>query len=182
MNTVNRILAAAVLAVSMAFFVPFAAAQNLNLPGGQLNNFNTPSGFQGGQWLPLVATLTSTNSFTMSTQAGTYEIIGRQVTVRFNAVTSTSTTGASGQLLMTGLPVAAGSSSSDYGVCNLDQFGGVTLDAGFGGAAGTISPGTATIQFTESGSGKAFQNLLVNNVNTNGGSLTLVGSCVYHSP
>lgn len=181
MRHLRKIFAAAIVALGV-LCASQVVAQNLNQPGGQLNNLNTASSFQGGVWLPQAATLTSASSLVMSGQSGTYEIIGRQVTVRFNAITATSTAGATGQLLLTGLPVVSASSSGDYGLCNLDMFGGITLDSGFGSLAGIISPGTSSVVFTESGTGKAPQALQIGNVNSTGGSLTLVGSCVYHSP
>lgn len=159
-----------------------AHAQNLNQPSGQLNNLNTSSSFQGGTWLPQFATTGSPTSLVMTTQAGTYEIVGRQVTVRFNGLSSTSTAGATGQLLLTGLPVASGTSTGDYGVCNADIFGGVTLDSGFGSLAGLITPGNTNVFFQEVGSAKTPQAIQITNVNSTGGSLAFVGSCVYHSP
>ncbi len=185
MNTLRKYFGAVVSATVAAVFVTTIVwGQNLNQPGGQLNNLNVPSAFQGGTWLPQLATSGSATSLSMSSQAGSYEIIGRQVSIRFNGASSTSTAGMTTTdiLTITGLPIAAGTSTGDYGVCDVDVFSGVKVATGYGGIAGVITPGASTIMITQAGSNKPWQAIQAANIDNTGGTLTLIGKCVYHSP
>lgn len=183
---IRKVLCAVALAMLLA--VGHAYAQNLNQPSGQLNNLNTSSSFQGGVWVPVLAGATTNGTLTYSTQAGSYEIIGRQVQVRF-AIIGTLTNGTTygGALQITGLPIAVTSSTGDYGTCNVDIFGGFTVDSGYGGLAGIVTPGTSTIGLIESGSAKL--PLLLGSAGGIGGAMaitsspvTLVGNCLYRNP
>ena len=181
MNKRIAILAAGLVALCG---VAYAQTQNLNLPGAAQQNLNTPSVFYQGTWTPIIvgSATPGTGSTVYTIQSGSYEIIGRNVTVRFN-VQGAATPGAvsdSGNVEIIGLPIAAGgvALSSDVGVCDIDAFGNVTLSGGFGGLAATITPGQTIIQIVQSGTGKGIAGLPVTSLATP----AFIGKCSYHAP
>lgn len=175
-----------------------ASGQNLNQPGGQLNNLNVPSGFQGGTWTPVLSGLATTTAttptnntpgtFTYQYQTGSYEIIGRQVTARFNLATLSTVVSPGGIIGITGLPVAAtlaGTPTPDYGTCQIETYNGMSFDSGYSGLAGIITPGTTIIGLIESGSGKSIAMLGALSGGVVGVTSTptqIIGVCNYHSP
>lgn len=169
------------LAAVLVVMAHAAFAQNLNQPGGQLNNLNLPSGFQGGTWTPTLSGVSTAGVFVYGDQAASYEIIGRSVFARFNVSTTSNTTTTAGSgLSIAGLPIAATSSTSDYGQCNVELFSGVTNTSGYTQLAGVITPGTKTVALYEVGSGQALRLLTGNQVDST--TFRLQGFCNYRNP
>jgi hypothetical protein len=109
-------------------------------------------------------------------QIGTYEQIGRQVTVRFS-ITLSNWTGASGNASISGLPVAAANVANDYGVCHLGGYVVTGLPASNFGMGGLILPNTSVITlFT-------YANTTDNNITAAqiGTTPFLAGMCSYHT-
>lgn len=191
-----KVLCACAIAFLLA--IGGASAQNLNQPGGQLNNLNVPSGFQGGTWTPSIsglptATAAAPNnntpgSFTYQYQTGSYEIIGRQVTARFNIGIQSVTSSPGGIIGITGLPVvatSAGTPTPDYGICQIEAYNGMSFDTGYSSLSGIITPGTSTVGIVESGSAKTIVMLGGLTNGTTGLTSTpaqIIGVCQYHSP
>lgn len=128
-------------------------------------------------WTPTLQGSTGAGAPTYTTQSGSYEQIGRQVTVRFNILT-TGLGGPTGVMQIGGLPVASASTTSDNGECAAMSMTGVTLDASFTYLVGDIIPGTSVIRLFEVGSG---QTATLATVAKFGAATGLQGSCTYHN-
>lgn len=128
-------------------------------------------------WTPTVVGATTAGSATYTVQVGSYEQIGRHVTVRFNVHTS-AFSGAAGALQINGLPLAAAATTNDYGVCSVVYKTGVTLDAGYQSLAGIIINGVSYINLVENGVSSASQNI---DVTAGSASMILIGTCEYHT-
>lgn len=157
----------------------YAQQFNLNVPGGQVNpNVSTP--FQGGSCTPAFTSATATTgTFTVSPALCSYEVTGRLVTVRINmAVTTTGGTGTNQlQVSMAGPPTSA-NTTNDFGHCGVDLFSGLTVDSGFSGIAGIITPGNGVINLYEVGATNKVLTPL-NVANLASGSQVFV-TCLYH--
>ncbi len=187
------------VAVALLLVTGQANAQNnLNNPTQQ-NNLNLSSPFQQGTWTPVISGLPTSNAstptnntpgaFNYQYQIGTYEVIGRQVTARFNVSTTGITTSSPGGIIgITGLPfvaTTAGTPTPDYGQCQIEIYNGMNFDSGYSSLAGIITPGTSVIGITESGSGKTLAMLGGLNAGVIGIASTptqIMGICSYHSP
>src|SRR5258708_3793527 len=79
--------------------------------------------YQSGTWTP---TLTSSTGgpATYTTQVGSYEKIGNQVTARFTVATS-SLGGLAGTMQVGGLPFAIGGVANDNSLCQIAYMAGV---------------------------------------------------------
>lgn len=133
------------------------------------------SDYAQGTWTPVIVPTTS-GSYTQSTQTGTYEKIGRSVTVRFD-VTTTAQSSPVGSLSITGLPVASGSSGTDFGYCSVLYQSGLTNSASYTMFFGLILSGS-TISIYETGSGQASQAAAVARA---AAAMVIAGFCVYHT-
>ena len=127
-------------------------------------------------WTPTLIG-SSSGSWVLSTASGSYERIGRQVTVRFNIIASSSSTPI-GNIQIGGLPVASSAASGDFGTCTISYQIGLTNTASFTLFAGLINPGGSVILLTESGSAQTSQ---VAAVGRAGSTPQIVGMCSYHT-
>lgn len=127
-------------------------------------------------WTPTLIGSTGGGPPTYAVQVGSWELINRQVTLRF--VISTSSLGAvTGLMQIGGLPLSAANIASDNGFCTINATVGVTLDAGYTTLAGNIQPNTNVITLTENGSGQTNQ---APSVARFAAATTLQGFCSYH--
>lgn len=127
-------------------------------------------------WTPTLVGSTS-GSWTLSTASGSYEQNGRHITARFTIIASGSSSPV-GNIVIGGLPVAAGNTSNDNAGCWIIEQSGLTNATGFTTYAGLIVPGTSNILLVENGSGKTAQPAPV------GESVAtpfMIGACNYHS-
>lgn len=130
-------------------------------------------------WTPGIRGQTTAGTASYNTfNGGSYEIVGSQVTARFNLLTN-SFSGASGTAQLTGLPVVASGALSniDYGVCMFALISGVSLDTGYAVLTGLITPGAQVANLYESGQGVNSQLI---NISKFQSGLQMVGSCFYH--
>lgn len=128
-----------------------------------------------GTWTP-VLTANTPGTPAYSTQTGTYEINGRQVTARFAILLSGWTGSPSGAASITGLP-GGGTAAGDQGTCVISQYAVSALAALSYGVSGGVAANTTVISLLE-------------NNNTGQTTLTaaqlgtiplLVGSCFYRN-
>jgi microcystin-dependent protein len=128
-------------------------------------------------WTPVLVGSTGAGPPVYTTQVGSYEIIGRQVTARFNIVT-TGLGGVTGNMQIGGLPVAATATTSDTGSCFISRMTGVTLDANYVTLTGQILPSGSVSNLLEIGSGQTTANAAVTLF---AAATTLVGVCNYRT-
>lgn len=102
-------------------------------------------------WTPSIDFATVTTGITYSTQVGYYTRIGNIVFITFN-VTLSSKGAATGQLFLAGLPIAAGSKSSNF---NLIGFTSVTLTANYTSMYFSTTVSGTRAQAIQIGSGQA---------------------------
>lgn len=140
--------------------------------------------YSQGAWTPVLrgSGTAGTPTYAANGQVGTYEIIGRQVTVRFTVIiTSLGGAGAPvGNMQITGLPVAPGSATNDFGACFISQMTGVTTGAGYTFVTGEVHGGTSNINLLENNTaaGTAVAPVTVSMLVDN---TTFSGYCSYHT-
>lgn len=141
------------------------------------DGINIPSNYQQGTWTPtLIGASTPGTGQTYTTQSGSYEQIGRQVTIRFN-ILATSLGTAAGGLRISSLPITAANVADDNGVCTITFYTVSALGALSYGITGLVAPNTAVIipyQNTNTGSS-------VVTVTQAGASAQLEGFCSYRA-
>lgn len=143
-------------------------------------NTNSNGGFPTyiqGTWIPAVTTSATVGTPTYSVQVGSYEQIGRQVTVRFTMILSGWTGSPTGNISITGLPVASSNTTNDSGVCTIGNYNVTGLAASNIGIAGTISPNTSVILPIQQ-SNTSVSAITAAQFGTTG---SLVGMCSYHT-
>jgi hypothetical protein len=133
--------------------------------------------YSQGTWTPVLAGATTAGTPTYTIQVGSYEIIGRQVTARFTVATSAWAGSPTGNVEITGLPVASSSATNDFGSCLVGNYSGVTLSSSTFGIGGLISPGSTV--FTLSSGGATTSAAI--NAATVGATVQFVGTCHYHT-
>lgn len=109
------------------------------------NNASAANGFPlytFGAWTPAVTASSTAGTPSYNFSVGSYEETGRLVTVRFTVSLSGWTGSPSGNVSITGLPVASSNTSNDYGSCSLSVATGASLTAG---VAGYVIPNTSAI-------------------------------------
>lgn len=149
------------------FLAAPAQADGISIPG--------PS-YVEGAWTPTLVGSTSGN-WTLSLAVGSYEKIGRQVTIRFRVTASASNTPV-GNIQIGGLPFTVSATANDNGTCFLSLQFGLTNTASYTTFGGIIVPADTTISIYENGSGVAAQNAAVARANA---TPTLIGYCNYHT-
>jgi hypothetical protein len=133
--------------------------------------------YSAGAWTPGLAGTATAGSPTYTLQVGSYEQIGRLITVRF-AVAVSALGSPTGNMTITGIPFAAASTASDLGMCFFSQMTGVTLDSGYTTLSAVIAPGASTIGVGENGSGQTYT---TTGVGKFAAATTLLGYCSYHT-
>lgn len=128
-------------------------------------------------WTPAVTASTTPGTPAYTTQVGSYSRTGNEITLWFDIVLSGWTGTPSGNITITGLPVAAGSTANDFGDCSINTF---AVSNSLGGVYGKIAPGASaiTVQALSPGGATATANLVVS---VAGATPILVGSCRYHT-
>lgn len=127
-------------------------------------------------WTPTLVGSSTAGSPSYSIQVGSYEKIGRQITVRFVVVT-TGLGSPTGNMNVGGLPATSASTTNDDGSCLISNMSGVTLTSGYVNLTGVIFPGSSVIELIENGSGQSSTTISVSNF---AAATQLVGWCSYH--
>lgn len=135
----------------------------------------TTLSYSQAAWTPTLIGSTS-GAFTYSTQVGSYERVGRQVTVRFSLVAATAGT-ASGNVQVGGLPFAAAATSNDFASCYVGQYAAAGLAALNYGITGNISPSASVVSLLSN----ATSGGTPVTVAQAGATFTVLGTCIYRA-
>lgn len=157
-----------------AYFICYNTTGN-----GPVTYSATPcnSFYAASTWTPAVTASSTAGTPAYSVQVGSYEQIGRQITVRFTITLSGWTGSPSGNISITGLPVASASATNDNGVCHLSNYTVSGLASLSYGMTGEIAPNTSVINlYQNSNSGTVAVTAA-----QAGTTPTLVGMCSYHN-
>jgi hypothetical protein len=150
--------------------VPAALGDNVNTNGG----FPT---YSFGPWTPAITTTGTAGTPAYTTQIGSYEIIGRQVTARFSITLSGWTGSPTGNVSVSGLPVASANTASDVGDCFITGYAVTGLASTNYGIHGQVAPNTTAAALTQNGNTSA--SLITAAQFGVTGSIT--GVCNYHT-
>lgn len=150
-----------------------ATATSVNFGGATLDTYVATT------WTPTITTDATAGTPVYSIQVGSYEQIGRQVTLRFHITLSSWGGSPTGNVAVGGFPVASGNVTNDNGSCVVTSFlmTGVTS---FASVSGFILPNTslALISAVAAGGGLTTNRLTATNLGTFG---SLSGTCFYHT-
>jgi hypothetical protein len=134
-----------------------------------------------GTWTPTLVASTTAGTPTYTTQVGSYEQIGRQVTARFIVAVSAWGGTPAGNVQIGGLPVASANVTNDFGGCFLVNYSlsGTGLPSGNNGINAIINPNTsvATLQTN----GLTATTAVTPAEAGTAGSVQLIGYCNYHT-
>lgn len=130
-----------------------------------------------GPWTPTIFGGTTPGTPTYSVQSGSYEKIGRQVTVRFY-LSPANLGGAAGLANIGGLPFPNGGAANDLGICSFAVYASVTMSAGYTQLAAMVPNGASYATMYMSGSGQGPGTVQMTNLAN--GSI-FVGMCNYHT-
>jgi hypothetical protein len=133
--------------------------------------------YTASTWTPAMSTTGTVGTPAYSSQVGSYEKIGRQVTVRFAIQLSGWTGSPTGNVTITGLPVAAANAGGDYGACHVYHYSVTGLAASNVGINGFVAPNTSTISL-EQASNTATTAITFAQFGTTG---LVQGMCNYHT-
>jgi hypothetical protein len=125
-------------------------------PGG----FLVPGPYAFGSFTPTLFGSTAAGAPTYTLQVGSYERIGRLVTVRFRVAIS-AIGGMTGNVRVGGLPYVSANVANDVGGGSLNTMLGITFDAGFSWASLQVAPNQAYAAVIELGSNKTSQEIPV---------------------
>jgi len=128
-------------------------------------------------WTPAISTDATPGTPTHSVQVGSYERIGRQVTLRFTVTLSNWTGSPTGNVIITGLPLPAANVTNDSGSCFMSSYAVAGMTALNYGITGIIAPNTSTIAL-RSGS-NTFTNTIT--AAQAGTTPTFTGMCNYRA-
>lgn len=149
--------------------VPAALAIAANGAGG----FPT---YTAGSWTPTLTTTGTVGTPTYTIQVGTYEQIGRQVTVRFSLTITAWAGSPTGNVSIASLPLTSANITNDNGTCTMGSYVVTGLTAS-NILSGVVNANTSTIQMLQIG-------------NTTGAVVTaaqfgptavVIGMCGYHT-
>jgi hypothetical protein len=130
-----------------------------------------------GTWTPAITASVTAGTPAYSVQLGTYEQIGRQVTVRFTINVSGWTGSPSGNTSIAGLPLTSANVANDDGVCHIAQYTATGLATSNVGISGAIAPNTTAILLFQA-SNTATSSITAAQLGT---TPLLVGMCSYHT-
>lgn len=160
---------------STGFQIGGAAPSN-HIPCG--NGTNYVDCGAAAAWTPTITTSGTVGTPSYTTQTGSYEQIGRQVTVRFYVQLSGTWTGSpTGNVSVAGLPVASANTATDYGSCIISFYQVTGLAASNVGVTGFIAPNTSIINLFQA-SNTATTAITVAQFGVSG---WVVGMCSYHT-
>jgi hypothetical protein len=135
------------------------------------------SDYAASTWTPTLLGSSTAGSPTYTVQVGSYEKIGRQITIRF--IVATSALGSpTGNMDIGGIPFTNNATSNDNGQCVIAEMSGVTLDASYTTLTGDILASGTVIRLKEIGSGQATALAAVGKF---AAATTLQGMCSYHN-
>lgn len=144
---------------------------------GTLIGVANMSDYAQGPWTPTIFGGTTPGTPIYSVASGTYEKIGRQVTVRFY-LSPANLGGAAGLANIGGLPYPSGAGTNDLGICSFAVYSNVTMTAGYTQLAAMVPNGQSYASMYMSGSGQGPGALQISNL-ANGA--IFVGMCNYHT-
>lgn len=137
------------LAASLSLTTPtlgVANATSINFGGTALANYVEAA------WTPtVVGSATPGTGQTYSVQVGSYERIGRQVTIRFTIVVTSLGT-AAGNTQIGGLPLTSANIANDLGYCTVSFYAAAGLAALNYGLQGRIFPNTSVVEIDQNSS------------------------------
>ncbi len=116
------------------------------------SNANTLDDYEEAAWSPTITTTGTVGTPAYSVQVGSYEKIGRQVTIRFNITLSGWTGSPTGNVNIGNLPFTSTATTSDNGIANVPNYVVTGLAALNYGVGGIIAPSTNAIILTQFGS------------------------------
>jgi len=135
--------------------------------------------YTAGTWTPTLTTTGTAGTPAYTIQSGSYEQIGRQVTIRFFIVISGWTGSPSGTVEIAGLPFTSANTSNDFGVCYYTEYVVTGLAASNFGMGGYITPNTAVAVVLQNGSTSAMGVSAAQFGTANGNQI--LGFCTYHT-
>lgn len=133
--------------------------------------------YSASTWTPTITTTSTVGTPAYSIQVGSYEQIGRQITVRFTITLSGWTGSPTGNVNIAGLPITSANVANDNGGCRLSNYTVTGLAASNISIAGEIAPNTSVITLTQA-SNTATTPITAAQIGT---TASLVGTCVYHN-
>lgn len=133
--------------------------------------------YTAATWMPAITTTATAGTPAYTTQVGSYEKIGRQVTARFNIVLSGWTGSPTGNIALSGLPVASANTAGDVGTCHVVQYSVSGLAASNVGITGIVQINSTVISFLQN-SNTGSSTITAAQAGT---TPTLVGWCSYHT-
>jgi hypothetical protein len=133
------------------------------------------SDYAQGTWTPTLVGSTS-GSWVLATAVGSYEKIGRQITVRFTIQTS-SASAPVGTVNIGGLPFTSANTANDNGLCFVGIIGGWTSAGGYTLPSAVVVPNSAVANMAEAGSALAQRFMPVGSL---AASTLIEGMCNYH--
>jgi hypothetical protein len=157
-------------------------ANSISFGGGTLNTYtasSNPTTCASGteDWTPVITTSGTAGTPAYTTQCGSRIIVGNLVTVWFSITLSGWTGSPTGNVSISGLPVAAANSTHDTGICSIGTFTVTGLAAGDTSLSGYIQSNTQIISLQQNGN-TGSSNVTVAQFGTTG---SLSGSCSYHT-
>ena len=135
------------------------------------------SDYAATTWTSAVTTTSTVGTPAYTIQVGSYEKLGRQVTVRFDITLSGWTGSPTGNVQISGLPVSSANTSNDYGTCSISNYTVTGLAASNIGISGLIAPNTSAIILYQN-SNTASSQITAAQI---GATATLIGFCNYHT-
>lgn len=132
--------------------------------------------YTAGTWTPAITASTTPGTPSYTAQVGTYEQIGRQVTVRFSVILSGWAGTPAGNVTITGLPLASANTANDVAVCHIGNYTVTGLTAGTI-MSGDVQPNTSIVRIL---SVSATATALVTAAMT-GVTPSIYGVCFYHT-
>jgi hypothetical protein len=134
-----------------------------------------------GTWTPTLIASTTAGTPTYTTQIGSYEAVGRQVTARFIVVISAWAGTPAGNISVGGLPLGSTATANDFGDCTVTNysFSGSGLPTANNGIVGFILPSTSAAVLQTNGL-TATTALSPAELGT-AGTVQIIGICNYHT-
>lgn len=165
-----------VISGTLQIGTPLAVAQGgtgSSSASGARTNLGVPS-YTASTWTPVITTDATVGTPAYTTQLGTYEQIGRQITARFNIQLSGWTGSPTGNVKISGLPVA---NVGNYGTCTVSFYSAVNLANAASGISGIIADTASAIDLYSMQNTSTIK-LTAAALTTVGG---VVGWCSYHN-
>lgn len=133
--------------------------------------------YTASTWTPVLTTSGTVGTPVYSSQVGSYEQIGRQVTARFTISLSSWGGSPTGNISLTGLPVAAANVANDNGICRVGAYVVTGLAASNIGMGGIVTPNTSIVSLFQ------FSNTTDSAITAAqfGATGFVAGMCTYHT-